>query len=82
MAKEYIEKAEVLSAIARSNSINDAYKLVDKLSGPNIGTNDISIIPPRFRQYFSNDEKFTNMDGHILVDVYRIIELSQYLQRS
>ncbi len=33
MAKEYIEKAEVLRAIARSNSINDAYKLVDGLEG-------------------------------------------------
>ena len=33
MAKEYIEKAEVLSAIARSNSINDAYKLVDGIDG-------------------------------------------------
>ena len=33
MAKEYIEKAEVLSAIARSNSINEAYKLVDGIEG-------------------------------------------------
>lgn len=82
MAKEYIEKAEVLRAIARSNSINDAYKLVNNLSGPNIGTNDISTIPERFRQYFSKDEKFINIDGSILVGAYRIIELSQELQRS
>ena len=33
MAKEYIEKSEVLRAIARSNSINDAYKLVDGMDG-------------------------------------------------
>ena len=33
MAKEYIEKSEVLRAIARSNSINDAYKLVDGIEG-------------------------------------------------
>ena len=33
MAKEYIEKAEVLRAIARSNSVNEAYKLVDGIDG-------------------------------------------------
>lgn len=33
MAKEYIEKSEVLRAISRSNSINDAYKLVDGMDG-------------------------------------------------
>ena len=33
MAKEYIEKSEVLRAIARSNSVNDAYKLIDGMDG-------------------------------------------------
>ena len=80
MAKEYIEKSEALRAIARSNSVNDAYILIDSLSGPKIGTNDVSTIPEPFRQYFSKDEKFINIDGCELISAYRLIEISQKLQ--
>ena len=80
MAKEYIEKSEALRAIARSNSVNDAYKLVDGLTGPKIGNGDISAIPEPFRRYFSRGEKFINIDGCNLVGAYRIVEISQELQ--